>query len=257
MTSAASTRWLRPPARHAPRQGRRRRLTRAEPSRRVAPVGWPEARDDYWRGPHAESRLPSSANGGWQGFGLLLALWSTGLAALSGVAMTLKLGRLLVVFHAEGLLPLGVALSLVGVFGPGCASAAALLALVHWAQARAPLKRREVLPFALTRGLGGCVAALPLTVCIAMASAFVTGFAVFGVDGATFSAEAAKGLTPHDLAWSVTRAAASGLFLMLASGLLLPAFERRGWPLPVRLLVAGGIAVAVNAGIDAAASVSH
>lgn len=167
----------------------------------------------------------------------MMATWCALLGALSGFAMTIRFGSAFSRFGGLEYLPRLIWLSVVREWGASVATSAAVLALVTWAH-RFDLDHLErCLRSVLLRGFFAAFVALPLVTLVALATSFVTGLGVYGIDWRTFSSASMQPLRPMDWVVGLESATIGATFTALTAWLFLPLLARSGWRLPAKLAV--------------------
>jgi hypothetical protein len=176
----------------------------------------------------------------------LLAIWSVVIASILGAAIILQIGFALSEFGALESVPSVVSLSIVRKLGASAATSSVVFALVHWTHRYKPDQLQKCLRRGLVWGFSAGIVTLPIVIMVSLASSFGTGLVVYGIDWPTFSSAAAHTLMPVDFAVGLGTAIATGLFLTLVVGFVLPIFARLSWNLPAKLSATWAVLVAIN-----------
>lgn len=202
--------------------------------------------------PRAQAMTVKSRQPDWSKLWRLFVIWGTAIAAVSASIITFQSGFGLRKFGGLEYVPRLLALALVREMGPGAATSAALIGLVHWTHRYDVDQLRSCLGQVRARGYLGSIVMLPVATLVALASSFSTAFVVYGITWATYSSGMAETLAMADFAVALGGTFVSGLILMLTSLFLLPTFARFSWSLPVKLLATCSCLVTVHIFLSAA-----
>ena len=181
----------------------------------------------------------------------VFAAWATLLATITGAAVTAEAGSSLAKFGGLDYVPRVCVLSVVRELGPSVATTASLFALVTWAHpfsfADVHSRLRRAVPGALLLAL----ISLPAVLSLALASGFLTGWALFGIRWSTFYAGATKILLLDDLVATLAVFTVGAVIVGVMAWVILQRFAHVKWSLmrkiaslalaliALRLLVAG------------------